>query len=78
LITTTRLDPSELVLIKMRLIHPFPPISNRDLDPSLKLRIFAAEKKGIRGGDAELHFQSASRPGNLLVGRRSRHLFGSL
>lgn len=27
LITTTRLDPSELVLIKMRLIHPFLPIT---------------------------------------------------
>lgn len=58
---------------------PFSPDHNssHDLDPSLKLRILGSEEKGIRGGDAELHFQSASRPGNLLVGRRSRHLFGS-
>lgn len=34
------------------------------------------EKKGIRGGDAELRSQVAALLVNLLVGRLSRHLFG--
>jgi hypothetical protein len=34
------------------------------------------KEKGIRGGDAEPRFHSASLHGILLVGRHSRHLFG--
>lgn len=47
-----------------------------DLDHSLKLLMRGRKRKGIRGGDAEPRFHSASLHGNLLVGRHSRHLFG--
>lgn len=51
--------------------------SSCDLESSLKLRFFGAREKGIRGGDADPRFQSASLPVSLVVGRRSRRLFGS-
>jgi hypothetical protein len=51
--------------------------SSCDLESSLKLRSFGAREKGIRGGDADPRFQSASLPVSLVVGRRSRRLFGT-
>lgn len=78
LCTARATRPSDSGLCTEGLCPPVSPDHNSSCDPdsSLKLRMQGPREKGIRGGDAELRFQSASRPGNLLVGRHSRHLFG--
>lgn len=79
LCTARATRPSDSGLCTEGLCPPVSPDHNSSCDPdsSLKLRMQGPREKGIRGGDADPRFQSASLPVNLVVGRHSRRLFGT-